>query len=126
MSDPPRPQLPRRTIFPRDHVRTEPLSPAEFEEAKRREAERKTWDPGYVTREEAEEIPSEALDARPELRDRVRRSQPDWPENRLSASRALGSLPTGEGQEVASRGADAADFMETSGRCLFDGDSGER
>lgn len=108
----------RRTIFPRDHKRTEPLTPAEFKRAKAAEAERKQWDPSYVTREEAEAIPQDALDASPELQRRVNASMHDWPERAVRARDALRDAPTGAGETIDDRSADAAEFMETCGQCV--------
>jgi hypothetical protein len=87
----------------RTHERQTPLTQAELAEARAREAARKQWDPGYVTAAEARSIPPEALDANPELKWRVERSQPDWPENRMSATEALGPLAGGCGETVEVR-----------------------
>lgn len=89
-----------RTIFPRRYQR--PLVGRRFDEAKEAEAVRAKHDPMYIPADEARALPQEVLD-RPEVREKVRYSQPDWPETRSTASRALGELPTGCGEVVERR-----------------------
>ena len=94
-------QRSERTMFPREH--TPPLRGKQFAAAKAQEALRKQWDPGYLTRDEAAAIPQAAVAANPDLRGRIERSRPDWPESNAVASIALGATETGEGETVQSR-----------------------
>ena len=82
-----------RTMFPRDVE--PPLRGKRFEQAKAQEAERKRWDPGYLTRDEATSIPQHVIEARPDLRARVELSRQNWPEHRAVATIALGDLGPG-------------------------------
>ncbi len=106
--DPPRA---RQTIFPRTHVREKPLTPEELAEARDVEKARKRHDPFYMDAKTAGEIPAEVLDKRPELRQRIEYSQPDWPEGRMSATEALGELKGGAGETVENRPTDAAELF---------------
>lgn len=106
--DPPRSQ---QTIFPRTHVREKPLNPEELEAARAVEAERKRWDRDYIDAATARSIPAEVLEKKPELRQRIKYSQPDWPEGRMSATEALGPLEGGAGEVVEQRNVDAAELF---------------
>lgn len=81
----------------RTHKRETPLTQEELAQAREAEKARKKWDPSYITAAEAREMPAEVA-ARPDVAARVQYSQPDWPENRMSATEALGPLPTGAGE----------------------------
>lgn len=97
------------------HRRRTPLTTDELEAAREQERLRKKWDPAYITAAEAREIPQEVIENDPGLQQRILYSQPDWPENRMSASEALGPLPGGEGQVTVQRGGTAADFFWSPG-----------
>lgn len=101
-----------RTIYPRTHVREAPLTPGELAQAREAEKARQKWDPDYITAEEARSIPPEALESQPDLRGRIERSQPDWPEHRMAASQALGDLPAGNGEQVERRDIPALDVFK--------------
>lgn len=106
------PKHPRseRTIFPKDHTR--PLKGEHFDRAKEVEAARAKVDKYYMTAEEARALPPE-IAQRPEVKDRIRYSQGDWPESRSTATRALGPLKPGEGETVQNR--------ETVAETIFEG-----
>lgn len=110
MADQPKRPVPRsdRTMFPRTVRR--PLTGPQFREAKSAEAVRAKHDPHYITADEARKLPAEVAQ-RPEVQSRIRYSQPEWPESRSTATKALGPLPTGEGQTVQERTVDAADLF---------------
>lgn len=99
----------------RTHRRHTPLTAEEVEDARRVEADRKKWDPEYITYEEAHAIAPEVLRGDIGLQRRIRYSQPDWPENRMSASVAFGPLQGGEGQVDISRGAPASEYFYSEG-----------
>ena len=84
-------------MMQRTHTRETPLTPGELEQAREVERQRKAWDPGYVTAAEAHGMPRE-VSSQPEVAARIARSQPDWPENRMSATDALGPLEPGTGE----------------------------
>ena len=94
------------TLRTNDHLT--PATEAQFARLKRDEAARQRWDPDYLTAKQAADIPDAALEARPELLERIKCSEPDWPENKLAASQALGDLPTDEGQRNVERMVDTA------------------
>jgi hypothetical protein len=128
MTDPSTPSPPRRpgqhpksqqTIFPRTHQRRTPLTKAELAAAREQEKQRKKWDKFYITAEQARTIPHEAADRDQTLQERVRYSQPDWPENKMSATEALGPLKGGEGEQTESRSIPAEDLF--TGRKVGDG-----
>lgn len=98
-----------RTIYPKEHRR--PLTGRHFDEAKAAESARKKYDPSYITADDARALPSD-IAQRPDMQERIRYSQPDWPESRSTATRALGPLPTGEGQEVDERVVESADLFQ--------------
>jgi len=89
--------------YRRTHRRRTPLTPDEVTRAREAEQARKRFDPHYMTADEARQIPSGMIASRPDLQDRIRYSQPDWPENRMSATQALGPLPGGSGETVERR-----------------------
>ncbi len=93
----------RRTMYPRTHVRETPLTPDELTRAREVEKARAQHDPSYITAEAARAIPTEELRRNPELAGRVRYSQEDWPENRMSATEALGALDGGGGEVTEQR-----------------------
>lgn len=90
-----------------DHVT--PLTPAQLEREKVREAERKKFDPGYVTAEEAAALPDAARED-PAVVARVSASARDWPENRASLAMAFprDRMPTGDGGETRTERVDAS------------------
>lgn len=104
MAQPPKPARSEQTIFAK-HYR-HPLKGERFAEAKAAESERKKYDPGYVTAEDVQAMPRE-VQTRPDVAERINRSRHDWPENRSTATRALGPLPTGDGSTVEDRPVDA-------------------
>jgi len=110
----------RRTMFPRVQQRRTPLTPSEVEAARADEANRKKWDPTYITAEEARSIPKEVLERDATLRGRIEYSQPDWPENRMSATEALGELPPGCGEDIEVRNVDAESLF--TGKAVKDQD----
>jgi hypothetical protein len=83
-----------------------PLHGERFEKAKEAEAARAKVDKFYITADEARSLPPEAAEL-PDVKSRVEYSRHDWPENRASATAALGPLPPGEGEEVERRTVDA-------------------
>lgn len=95
-------------MFPKVQQRRAPLSPSEVEDARSEESQRKKWDPSYITAKEARSIPKDVLERDATLRGRIEYSQPDWPENRMSATEALGELKPGCGETVERREVDAA------------------
>lgn len=101
----------RRTMFPKVQQRRTPLTASEVEAARAEEANRKKWDPQYITAAEARSVPKDVLERDAVLRGRIEYSQPDWPENRMSATEALGELPPGCGEEVERREVDAASLF---------------
>ena len=86
-----------RTMHPRTHQREAPFTKPELEKAREAEARRQEFDPDYITAAEAHALPPE-VSSQPEVAARITRSQPDWPENRMSATEALGPLPPGSGE----------------------------
>jgi hypothetical protein len=98
-----------RTIFPRDHTR--PLKGEHFDRAKEVEKARAKVDKYYMTADEARALPPEVVQ-RPEVQDRIRYSQRDWPESKSTATRALGPLEPGEGETVQQRGVEAGSIFE--------------
>jgi hypothetical protein len=101
----------QRTMFPKNQQRRTPLDADEVEAAREEERGRKKWDPTYVTAEEARSVPKDVLVRDATLRGRIEYSQPDWPENRMSATEALGDLPAGAGEDVEKRPMDAEDLF---------------
>ena len=93
-----------RTIHPQHHTR--PLKGESFKKAKEAEVARAKTDPYYISAEQARALPSEVAQ-RPEVMDRIRYSQRDWPESKSTATLALGPLKPGEGEVVQHRDADA-------------------
>ena len=81
----------------RTHRRRTPLTADEVADAREQERMRKEWDPMYITAAEAREA-QRANALTPEVQQRIRYSQRDWPENRMSATEALGPLEPGEGE----------------------------
>lgn len=84
------------------------LTPEQYEREKATEAERRRFDPGYVTAEEAAAIP-EHLRNDPAVKARVQHSREHWPEERASMAQALppASLPGGQGETTEGRAIDA-------------------
>ncbi len=80
-----------------------PATPSQMERLEAAEKERIKHDDWYITEEKAREIPQEVLDARPDIRSKIEYSQVDWPAGKASATKALGPLPGGEGQETDTR-----------------------
>lgn len=99
--------------YQRRHKRLTPLTPQELERAREGEKARKQWDDTYVTRDEAASIPQEALDKNPQLQHRIEYSRPDWPENRMSATQALGDLKGGDGETTERRPVEAGDLFRS-------------
>jgi hypothetical protein len=95
-----------RTMLPKSHERRAPLTKSELTEARAKEVDRKKWDPQYITAKEARSIPADILASDAQLRGRVDYSQQDWPENRMSATEALGDLPAGSGEDIEVREVD--------------------
>ena len=111
MAEPPKYPTSRRTIFPRSVE--QPLRGEKYATAKKAEAERKRHDPTYITADEARKLPQEAAE-RPEIRFRIESSRSDWPENRASATIALGALVGGSGETVEERPLDAEVIFDGS------------
>lgn len=86
-----------RTMHPRTHQRETPLTKSELEKARAAEVQRREFDPDYITAAEAHALPPEMV-SQPEVAQRIARSQPDWPENHMSATEALGRLEPGSGE----------------------------
>lgn len=80
-----------------------PASASQMKRLEALEAERVKFDSYYITEEKASEIPVEVLDARPDIRDRIEYSQRDWPAGKASATRALGALEGGQGEQTETR-----------------------
>ena len=98
-------------VMQRTHQRETPLSPEELAKAREAEAQRKRFDPDYITAADAHALPPE-VSSKPEVAQRIARSQPDWPENQMSATEALGPLPPGSGEEyVRKEQVDAASLF---------------
>ncbi len=110
----------QRTMFPKNQQRRAPLNADEVEAAREEERGRKKWDPTYVTAAEARSVPKDVLAKDAQLRGRIEYSQPDWPENRMSATEALGELPPGAGEDVEKREVDAASLF--AGRKVSESD----
>ncbi len=98
-------------MFPKVQQRRAPLSESEVVNARAEESARKKWDPTYITAKEARSIPKDVLERDPVLRGRIEHSQPDWPENRMSATEALGELKPGAGEDVEVREVPAASLF---------------
>lgn len=73
-----------------------PLNRGSLVAAKQAEQLRREWDEFYITQAEAAAIPQEALTQ--ELISRIKYSQRDWPENRMTLKDAMGPLQPGEGE----------------------------
>jgi hypothetical protein len=98
MPEPIVPQPPMQRV----HRRETPLTGAELAQARAQEVARLEWDEYYITAEQARAIPQAAMT--PELLSRVKYSQRDWPENRMSLAQALGPLPAGGGETYMQQG----------------------
>ncbi len=96
MSSPTPPRMAPR-VMQRTHQRETPLTPEELAKAREAEAQRKQFDPDYITAADAHALPPE-VSSKPEVAQRIARSQPDWPENNMSATEALGPLVPGSGE----------------------------
>jgi hypothetical protein len=81
----------------RTHKRTTPLTDKELVAAREVESQRQRWDSDYITAAQARDMPVE-VSSKPDMAARITRSQPDWPENRMSATEALGPLDPGAGE----------------------------
>ncbi|MEE8609097.1 MAG: hypothetical protein V3S55_15950 [Nitrospiraceae bacterium] len=92
-----------------------PATAKQMEQLRAIEQERKKWDKSYIDAETAHSIPQEVVDASPDLAHRIRNSQVDWPENRASATEALGPLVGGEGQTIEVRKVNTEDLFQTHG-----------
>lgn len=84
-------------VMQRTHQRETPLSPEELAQAREDERQRQKWDRDYVTAEQARSMPAD-VSSKPDMAARIARSQVDWPENRMSATEALGPLEPGAGE----------------------------
>lgn len=94
-------------------------TPEQFARRKAAEQVRKKVDPVYMTVEDAQQLPPEALQD-PLVRARLKASEPSWPENGLPASNVFTELPEGEGGKVEHHRV-AADSV-FRGRPVGDGD----
>jgi hypothetical protein len=108
MAEKPKHPRSQRTIFPK--TVEQPLSGERLAQAKEAEAARAKHDKMYITADEAQALPPEAAEL-PEIRSRVEYSRHDWPENRASATIALGPLPPGEGEEIEKRSVPAEEIF---------------
>lgn len=97
--------------FERVHRRRTPLTPQELAQAREAEDRRKGFDPHYITADEARRLTPDEK-ARRDVQERVAYSQPDWPENRMSATVALGELKGGGGESVELRPTEAASLFD--------------
>lgn len=79
-------------------------SPEHVARLKERETARKKFDPGYVTADEAAQIPPE-MRHDPLVVSRVRASEPYWPERVAAASQVFNpdNLPGGAGEVITDR-----------------------
>lgn len=80
-----------------------PATPSQMERLEATEKARAKFDSYYITEAKAREIPAEVLEARPDIKDRIQYSQPDWPAGKASATRALGPLEGGQGEQTETR-----------------------
>ena len=92
-----------------------PATAKQMETLKAIESERKKWDKSYIDAETAHSIPQEVVDASPDLANRIRNSQEDWPENRASATEALGPLVGGNGESIEVRKVNTEDLFQSHG-----------
>lgn len=109
----------QRPPMQRTHKRETPLTPTEVDQAREVERQRQKWDPTYITAEQAKAMPPEVA-SRPDVSERIRYSQEDWPENRMAASVALDPLQPGAGEEYLRKDqVEASDLFtgEVSGGC---------
>lgn len=88
------------------------LPPDQVAKLKEAEAYRKKVDPGYVTAQEAAEIP-EAMRSDPLVVARVRASSEHWPERKAAASAVHNprTLPGGQGEDTQIRDVEAASLF---------------
>ena len=79
-----------------------PLRRSALAEAREAERLRMEWDEWYITADEARKIPRQAMTD--EVISRIKYSQRDWPENRMTLSDAMGPLDPGEGESYSQFG----------------------
>lgn len=80
-----------------------PATPSQMERLEQLEVQRAKFDGYYITEAKAAEIDPEVIATNPQLIDRIRYSQPDWPSGKASATKALGTLPGGCGESTDNR-----------------------
>lgn len=80
-----------------------PATSKEMARLKEIEQQRMKYDKHYITAEEARGIDPAVVDANPDLAFRIQCSAPEWPENRASATQALGPLEGGTGERTELR-----------------------
>jgi len=103
---------PPEPVFPQPPMQRTVNGPLSFKglgEARRAEALRMEWDSWYINAAQARSIPIEAMTD--EIVSRIRYSQRDWPENRMTLGAAMGPVEPGEGETYWLHGVDQSELF---------------